>query len=152
MSTPEIRKLNDARSVVPISTFPSTVPTKQSKIFSGIAFGKNVHLQLHVDHDFTFSIVTALTKKERYELKDDPLVYFCFPRHGVAITIHPGDILVFNPSEPHTVSSRYNSSIDSYVLSFYLKSSIVGGNNNSIPLTENEVKVLDVTKKNKKCC
>ena len=49
--------------------------------------------------------------------------------------IRPGDLLVFNPSEPHTVSSRCDKDDEVYCLTTYLKTVVVGLNDNRIELT-----------------
>ena len=41
-----------------------------------------------------------------------------------------GDVLLFNPTEPHCVSSRCRNNEDVYCLSSYVKSAVVSGNDN----------------------
>ena len=74
----------------------------------------------------------------QYKLIDGIIAYFCFPRLGVAVPLRPGDILVFNPTEPHATSSRCNSENKVYCLSMYLKTAVVGLHDNTIPLTSTE--------------
>ena len=63
---------------------------------------------------------------------DDPIVcYFCFPRIGCAVALGPGDIFMFNPQEPHCISSHCNSDDQVYCISCYLKTRVVGLNDNS---------------------
>ena len=81
--------------------------------------------------------------KKTYTLGDDVVVYFCFPRLGIAVPIKPGDVLFFNAQEPHCVSSHCRNSDDIYCVSLYIKSSILGKNDNSIPLTEDEESLLN---------
>ena len=61
--------------------------------------------------------------------------YFCFPRLGIAVALRPGDLLIFNPLEPHAISSRCNNDDQIFCISMYMKSAIVGLNDNSIELT-----------------
>ena len=66
---------------------------------------------------------------------DDPIVvYFCFPTLGVAVPLRPGDFLLFNPRIPHCVSSRCRQADEVVSLSMYLKTAVVGMNNNGLPL------------------
>ena len=44
-------------------------------------------------------------------------------------------MILFNPKEPHAVSSRLRKEDDVVVLSLYLKTAIVGGNDNDAILT-----------------
>ena len=41
-----------------------------------------------------------------------------------------GDVLLFNPTEPHCVSSRCRNNEDVYCLSSYVKSAVVSSNDN----------------------
>ena len=54
------------------------------------------------------------------------------------IPLKPGDVLFFNPKEPHCVSSRCDNNDDIFCMSLYLKSDNIGKNDNSCPLTPNE--------------
>lgn len=103
-------------------------------IFGAFAFGRNVYLPAHIDQDFTYSIVTVHLRKERYTPDDKVVVYFCFPRLGVAIPMKPGDVLIFNPQEPHAISSRCCEDDDIICMSAYLKSAVVGMNDNATSL------------------
>jgi hypothetical protein len=54
---------------------------------------------------------------------------------GVAIPLRPGDYLMFNSLIPHFVSSRCNNNDNVVLLSTYLKTAVVGMNNNKLELT-----------------
>ena len=82
-----------------------------------------------------------------YQLDDLPVVYFCFPRLSICVPLRAGDILFFNPKEPHAVSSRIKNEDMIYCLSLYLKSSNIGLNDNSIQLTQKEIYLNDSYKK-----
>jgi hypothetical protein len=101
----------------------------------------NVFLQAHEDNDFTYSAVSPHMRSP-YLLNDCPVVHFSFPRLGIAIPLRPGDVLFFNPKEPHCISSRSHEEDNVYCLSLYLKSSNIGLNNNSIPLTPSQASLL----------
>ena len=69
------------------------------------------------------------------------VAYFGFPRLGVAIPLRPGDVLIINPLEPHSVSSRCYEFDEVFCFSAYLKSSNVGLHDNQLELNP-EVKKL----------
>jgi hypothetical protein len=121
---------------------PSNVygPTT-SNFYGAYACGMNVFLQAHEDNDFTYSAVSPHMRSP-YLLNDCPVVHFSFPRLGIAIPLRPGDVLFFNPKEPHCISSRSHEEDNVYCLSLYLKSSNIGLNNNSIPLTPSQASLL----------
>jgi hypothetical protein len=76
-----------------------------------------------------------LKGKDKYEFHDDVVVYFCFPTLGVAVPLRPGDFLLFNTLIPHCILSLCKQTDNIYCASMYLKSAIVGMNNNLMPLT-----------------
>ena len=75
---------------------------------------------------------------DRYEMDAGVCNYFTFAEQGVAVALRPGDILLFNPVYEHCLSSRTSAyeTKDVFSLSMYLKTAIVGMNDNSVPLTE----------------
>ncbi len=108
--------------------------------------GINVCLPVHCDRDFTYSAVTVITR-DGYE-SDDILCYFCFPCLGFAVPLRAGNVLFFNPNQPHCVSSRYSKDDEIYVVSLYLKYQNISLNDNDIPLTDkmkniHEAKAMD---------
>lgn len=111
---------------------------KGTNIFNGIAFGVNIHLRAHVDNDFTYSTIQVHVNEVEYGLEDKVVCYFCFPRLGVAVPMRPGDFLLINALEYHCVSSRCSDDDDVLCLSCYLKTAVVGGNDNSRTLSEME--------------
>ena len=106
VDTDEIRQINTVRNCLDLKTMSCADSSKRSRVFGGIAFGKNVHLDCHTDDDYVRSVTTVHVRKDSYHLIDDVVVYFGFPRLGVVVPLRPGDVLIFNPSEPHAVSSR----------------------------------------------
>lgn len=132
--------ISAARQVVKFKTmsapqFDVPIPIPSAKYFGGVAFGKNVFLRAHVDDDFTFSVALVLLKgSDLYTIADDVVVHFCYPTHGIAIPMKPGDILPFNSRVPHCISSRQNFTDEIMCISLYLKTSVVGLNNNAIPV------------------
>ena len=109
---------------------PLSSGVKSARIYNGMGFGINVYLRSHTDQDFMMSIVQAHIDECRYTASDSIVCYFCFPRIGTAVALCPGDFLIFNPQEPHSISSRCNPEDDVYCISSYLKTAIVGLNDN----------------------
>ncbi len=91
---------------------------------------------LHTDADFMMSISQVFLKgKDVYHLDNDIISYFCFPTLGVAVPLRPGDYFMFNALIPHRISSRCRLEDDVMCAFVYLKSAIVGMNNNNLLLT-----------------
>ena len=80
------------------------------------------------------SIVQAHIDNHDYVMDDKVICYFAFPRIGVAVALCPGDFLLFNPHEPHSISSRCRREDDIIIISSYLKMAVVGLNDNSNPI------------------
>ena len=116
-------------------TFEYSENTK-SEYFSNIAIGKNVYLPVHTDEDAFYSVAFVLADM-KVEQNSEILAYFCFPQKGLAVAMRQGDILIFNPLEPHCISSKRVSQ-DIMCCSIYLKSKLVGGNDNSKEFTKEE--------------
>ena len=136
-----IRQIKAASSVVPWET-PESTSGKRCRIFNGIAFGVNVHLGAHQDQDFTYSVIQVHVEGEEYGHEDRVVCYFCFPQLGCAVPMRPGDILLMNPMEYHCVSSLCQNDVDVYCVSCYLKTAVVGGNDNNWKLSEEERECL----------
>ena len=143
VNTEELRKVNLAKNLIGFKSLSSTrrmnmTENDHASIFSGFAFGYNVHLSSHSDVDYTLSMTSVYLDGHINEDQDRVLAYFCFPRLGLAVAMRSGDVLIFNPREPHAISSRCKKSDRLLCLSLYLKTAVVGLNNNDIPLTEEE--------------
>ncbi len=136
-----IRQMKAASSVVPWER-PESTSGKCCKIFNGIAFGVNVHLRAHQDQDFTYSVIQVHVEGEEYGHDDRVVCYFCFPQLGCAVPMRPGDILLMNPMEYHCVSSLCQNDVDVYCVSCYLKTAVVGGNDNKRKLNGEESECL----------
>jgi hypothetical protein len=95
-------------------------------IYQGMAFGENVFLECHADHDFARSIVMVQMDNHQCGPHDRVVAYFCFPRLGIAVALRPGDLLIFNALEPHAISSRCHKSDKLLCVSMYLKTAVVG--------------------------
>lgn len=145
-----IDHLHVAKEVVPFKTMhaPNHRTSKQfyhAKHFGAIAFGCNVFLRCHTDDDFTMSIAHVLLGgKKSYNLDDSVVVYFCFPTLGVAVPMRPGDFLLFNARLPHCISSRCCADDDIMCISMFLKTAVVGGNDNGKDLNDTQKYLSDL--------
>jgi hypothetical protein len=77
------------------------------------------------------SIVQVHLDEIMYQNDDLIISYFAFPQIGIAVALWPGDILMFNPQEPHCISLCCNKDDNIYYISSYLKTHVVGLNDNS---------------------
>jgi hypothetical protein len=84
----------------------------------------------HIDKGFTMSIVQVHLGEIIYQNDDWIVCYFGFPQIGIAIALQLGDILMFNSQEPHSISSRCNKNDNVYCISSYLKTQVMGLNDN----------------------
>jgi hypothetical protein len=137
MDTDIIPHISCARSRVEFKTMePSPLSThkKSASYYIGLGFGINVYLRSHIDQDFTMSIVQAHINNHDYQVNDRILCYFAFPRIGMAVALLPGAFLLFNPQEPHSISSRCKLGDKIFCISSYLKTGVVGLNDNSNPV------------------
>jgi hypothetical protein len=147
VSYKEVEIVTKAIELVDASTF--TMPPlksnpypKRAKIYGAMAVGSNVFLATHTDKDFAYSAVLVQCRRECHMNKESILVHFAFPALGIASPLKVGEVLFFNPNEPHSITSPVNDIDDLYCVSLYLKSATIGLNNNSIPLTDVQKSVL----------
>ena len=95
----------------------------------------------HLDDDFFYSLTTIASEcglrqeVDRYSMEAEVCNYFTFAEQGIAVALRPGDMLLFNPRYQHCLSSRtsFYQQKDVFCLSLYLKTAVVGGNDNSLP-------------------
>jgi hypothetical protein len=128
-----LRQLTAAKQVVDFRTL-STPDSKCVKYFGALAFGSNIFLRCHTDEDFTMSVIQIYLKgSDRYTVSDEVVAFFCIPTKGIAVPMRPGDYVVFDATLPHCISSRCHSMDEIFTVAFYLKSRVVGMNDNSIP-------------------
>ena len=55
-----------------------------------------------------------------YNADEEEVAYFCFPKLGVAVLLRPGDALIFDPQEPHCLSSCCNADNELVCLSLHI--------------------------------
>ena len=109
-------------------------------IWGSLACGRNYYLNSHFDEDFFYSLTTVTSEHglkediDRYSMDADVCNYFTFAEQGVTVALRPGDMLIFNPLYQHCLSSRTSSyeNDDVFCLSLYLKTAVVGKNDNSL--------------------
>ena len=59
------------------------------------------------------------------------LQYFCFPTLGICVGMRNGDVMLFDPSVPHCISSPCFEDYNCFAMSAYLKLLVVAGNSNA---------------------
>ncbi len=79
-----------------------------------------VYLRSQIDCDFIMSIVQAHIDNHDYQVNDRILCYFAFPRIGLAVALWPGDFLLSNPEEPHSISSCCRTGDEMFCIFSYL--------------------------------
>ena len=142
------RGFSHAKQAFPYETFPGVKKGQKTHMFSAIATSLNVCLNSHKDTDAVYSVVTNLeaNPEKRFKLDDEITCYFTFPTLGFAVALRPGDILYFNATIYHSVSSRCDPTKNIWCTSLYTKNAVVGGNGNLLPLTKEQIMVIDPRK------
>jgi hypothetical protein len=136
VSSNEMRGLRIAQL---LGGWPEIEGVASQSIWGSLACGKNYYLNSHLDDDFFCSFSTIASSGglrqdiNRYSMDAEVCNYFTFPEQGVAVALRPGDM--FNPRYYHSLSSRTSSfrNHDVFCLSLYLKTAVVGKNNNTLP-------------------
>ena len=151
MSSRIIKGIEIARKFVPFPTFPSPDGKTETKFTASFAAARDVCLNCHTDEDSMYGIVSPIdaNKSDRFRWESDICCYFSFPEFGFAVALRPGDILLFNPTTYHCISSRANPDQHIWCTTLYLKNAVVGGNNNSLPLSSAQTKVQQLFSNNK---
>jgi hypothetical protein len=114
------------------------------------AWSRDLQEAMHTEDNAFLSYVTVTTQlhdatlpvaervRHNLEMNDPkPALHVIFPAHNLAEPICPGNILIFNPTVPHGCSAKLADHDNAHVnvMYMYLKSAVVGGNNNKIPMT-----------------
>ena len=87
--------------------------------------------------------MTVHVNGKKYEDDDSVVVYFCFPRLGLVVPLCLGDALIFNPREEHALLSRCDNETEVYTILFYLKTALVGLNDNELQFTPSLEMILN---------
>jgi hypothetical protein len=121
---------------------------EQSGIYAGLASAVDYSSPQHLDADAFLSTFQCHGRNRINSdgdndsggyLPDLPAAqYFVFAEFGLAFAFRPGDCFVFNPLYYHGCSAKTDAYKDEEVLvnAFYLKSMVVGRNDNDLPLDE----------------
>jgi hypothetical protein len=117
---------------------PSSTHKKLARYYNGLGFGINVYLRSHIDRNFTMSIVQVHINNHNYQVDDRISCYFAFPGIGTAVALQPGDFLLLNPQELHSISSCCKSGDKIFCISSYLKTGVVGLNDLYNPATSSD--------------
>ena len=133
----ELRGLQFAKMM---AQWPNLKGVSSQQIWGSLACGKNYYLNSHLDEDFFYSLTTIASAWghrqdiDRYSKEAEVCNYFTFAEQGIAVALRPGDMLLFNPLYQHCLSSRTSNYEDKdvFCLSLYLKTAVVGGNDNSV--------------------
>ena len=115
-------------------------------IYSSIAGGMNVVLPSHTDDDFFMSVFIILPPpgEDGFYSVDSPiLAYFVYPEYDLSVPLRAGDVIAFDATKMHSLSTRVNASHKFYCVSMYLKSAVMGGNDNSVPLSDDLARVIE---------
>lgn len=108
----------------------------QDSVWSSAAMSYNYVSAAHVDDDCFLSAITVMveTSESEYTADSPVAVYFCIPECGKAIGLRPGDVIFFNPLYFHCISKRTKEYENKkvFVSSIYLKTAVVGGNDNRV--------------------
>ena len=149
-NTEDIQHIERASEPIQFQTMREKT-SKTEEIFANtyqcIAFGENMFLECHTDHDFARSTVMVQMDNHKCGPKDRVVAYFCFPRLGIAVALCPGDLLTFNALETHAISSRCHKSDKLLCVSMYFKTAVVGLNNNDVELTEEQKEMREIYRK-----
>ena len=108
-------------------------------MYCGLATSYDFYAASHTDDDMGIAIHQVNVYMD-YRQDDEIVQYFCFPEYGFCVALRPGDWLLFNPAVHHCLSQKsktYSNEIV-HVSTCYVKTSHVGGNDNSIPLNSFE--------------
>jgi hypothetical protein len=123
--------------------------SKRAHMTGSVAFGENTYVVVHTDEDFLHSCLMIFSEDE-LTLDMEIVVYFVFPTLGFAVPLRPGDILIFDSTVPHCLSSRRNVSDTVIAMASYLKSKSVGLNNNDLQLDNHQKEIIQVCEENEK--
>ena len=97
-------------------------------ILGSLACGKNYYLNSHLDEEFFYLLTTIASECglqneiDRYSMEAEACNYYTFAEQGIAVSLRPGDMLLFNPLYQHCLSSRtsFYKQNDAFCLSLYL--------------------------------
>ena len=118
--------------IIKDSQYQSNNCYQQTKIYTSLALARDYYSAAHIDEDFFLSAMISLNDDDK-EIKFDGqiITHFCFPECGYAVALRDGDCLIFNPKILHCCAHQETLDNGSVLCSsVYLKSNIIGGNDN----------------------
>jgi hypothetical protein len=126
ISALDLKKVEEAKR---LSAYPGFCyrDGDESHLWPSLACGKNTYLPMHTDADF---FVSAGSVHCHSDTGAEILQYFCFPTLGITVGMRNGDVILFNPSIPHCISSPCFEQHECWAMSAYIKSIVVSGNSN----------------------
>ncbi len=89
-----------------------------TKYHTTVALGLNVFLSMHVDSRDMLILSTCIILDG--EWMGRIIDYFCFPEQGLAIPMHSGKFIFFNPYVPHMVRSCCSNHDRLFCISLYV--------------------------------
>jgi hypothetical protein len=128
--TLDLKAVGKAKELGKYPGFSYSGKDGESQIWPSLACGRNTFLPLHTDMDYFLSAVAVHTNRQTGNVV---LQYFCFPTLGITVALRNGDVLLFNPTIPHCISSPTSDRYEVFSMSAYLKSLVVSGNSNLQP-------------------
>ena len=154
LPTQDLRALSNVKAINPFSTLAGS---DSESIFPTASMSVDYCSAAHVDIDFFYSLLairSVLNASDySYQANTDDLPpvaqHFVFPTVGIAVALRPGDHLIFNPKIPHCCSEKLIEYTDHrvHLCAFYLKTAIIGMNDNSKPLTSSQEQCNNLLKK-----
>jgi hypothetical protein len=151
------RALYDAQTVVPWNTLTTGASSEESPcFFATLATAINYSSKTHKDKDFFLSSLQIHCLEDvdhngAYKTDLPVAQHFVFAEYGFAVALRSGDCIIFNPQHFHCSSEktdRYKDK-DVFLTAFYIKSLVVGGNNNDLPLKKIQKQMYEEMKKEK---
>ena len=143
LPTQDLRALSSIKAIVP---FPTLAGPDSESIFPTASMAVDYCSAAHADKDFftpyslsgrPITTGSILFMKQIQTSPHPPLNILSFRLSVSLWLIRPGDHLIFNPQIPHCCSEKLieYTTHRVYLCAFYLKTAIIGMNDNSLPLT-----------------
>ena len=155
LPTQDLRALSNVKAINPFSTLAGS---DTESIFPTASMSVDYCSAAHVDIDFFFSLLAIRSVHNKsdnfYQANTDDLPpvaqHFVFPTVGIAVALRPGDHLIFNPKILHCCSEKLieYTAHRVHLCAFYLKTAIIGMNDNSKPLTSSQEQCNNLIKLN----
>ena len=89
-----------------------------STVSTQFSVARNYSSPMHTDDDFFWTVLSVLGSQK----VSKPLQWFVFPEYDVAVPLHSGDIIIFNPLVLHGCT---NPTMDSLIFSAYVSAKTV---------------------------